>query len=195
MHSFCSGGDGTRTRDTKFWLQLSLKKKIPGASRVLRICLSAKIVASVNRGSWPKFDNVKIGKAKPQKCILKVFCWTHWKFKIFTGATVLLTSKLTNSPQNFCQQEPFVKTNVSCMSITPSLYRISTAPSLYADVINKNFAHQYIFLQRSDCYARCDWSLPMIYWSTDKWMTSKLVFFVLFNMARGFENVCGIISN
>ena len=27
MHSFCSGGEGTRTRDTKFWLQLSLKKK------------------------------------------------------------------------------------------------------------------------------------------------------------------------
>ena len=90
----------------------------------------------------------------------------------------MLTSKLANSPQNFCQQEPFVKTNVTCMSITPSLYRISTAPSQYAEVINKNFAHQYIFIQRSDCYARCDWSLPMIYWSTDKWMTSKLVFFV-----------------
>ena len=152
-------------------------------------------MASLNRGSWPKLDNVKIGKAKPQKCILKVFCWTHWNFKIFTGATVLLTSKLANSPQNFCQQEPFVKTNVSCMSITPSLYRISTAPSQYAEVINKNFAHQYIFIQRSDCYARCNWSLPMIYWSTDKWMTSKLVFFVLLNMARGFENVCEIISN
>ena len=81
------------------------------------------------------------------------------------------------------------------MSITPSLYRISTAPSQYAEVINKNFAHQYIFIQRSDCYARCDRLLPTIYWSTDKWMTSKLVFFVLLNMARGFENVCEIISN
>ena len=109
MHSFCSGGEVLAS--------VVAEKKIPGASRVLRICSSAKIVASLNRGSWPKLDNVKIGKAKPQKCILKVFCWTHWNFKIFTRATVLLTSKLANLPQNFCQQEPFVKTNVSSLSL------------------------------------------------------------------------------
>ena len=95
----------------------------------------------------------KLEKQSLKNVFLKVFCWTHWNFKIFTGASVLLTSKLANSPQNFCQQEPFVKTNVSCMSITPSLYRISTAPSQYAKVINKNFAHRYIFIQRSECYA------------------------------------------
>ena len=31
-----------------------------------------------------------------------------------------------------------------------------------------------------ECYARCDWSLPMIYQSTDTWMTSRETCFLCF---------------
>ena len=40
--------------------------------------------------------------------------------------------------------------------------------------------------------------MPMIYLSTETVfpaVTRKLVFYVLFNMARGFENVCEITSD
>ena len=40
--------------------------------------------------------------------------------------------------------------------------------------------------------------MPMIYLSTETVfpaVTRKLVFYVLFNMARGFENVCKITSD
>ena len=36
----------------------------------------------------------------------------------------------------------------------------------------------------------------MVYLNSDTWMTSReLVFFVLYNMAGGFENGCKIISD
>ena len=55
---------------------------------------------------------------------------------------------------------------------------------------------KWSLVQWCECYARCDWSLPMIYQSTDTWWRhAKLAFFVSFNMARGFENVCGINSD
>ena len=38
---------------------------------------------------------------------------------------------------------------------------------------------------------RCLWSIRVQH----GWRHGKIVFFVLFNMARGFENVCEIISN
>ena len=34
--------------------------------------------------------------------------------------------------------------------------------------------------QWCECYARCDWSLPMIYWSTDTLMTSPETCFLCF---------------
>ena len=39
---------------------------------------------------------------------------------------------------------------------------------------------------------RCPWSIKV---QIHGWRHGKLVFFVLFNMARGFENVCEIISD
>ena len=39
---------------------------------------------------------------------------------------------------------------------------------------------------------RCPWSIRV---QIHGWRHGKLVFFVLFNMARGFENVCEIISD
>ena len=52
------------------------------------------------------------------------------------------------------------------------------------------------FIQWCECYERYDWSLSVIYKSTDTWLTyGKLLFFVLFNMARGFENAYEIISD
>ena len=39
---------------------------------------------------------------------------------------------------------------------------------------------------------RCPWSIRV---QINEWRKGKLVFFVLFNMARGFENVCEIISD
>ena len=52
------------------------------------------------------------------------------------------------------------------------------------------------FIQWFESYARCDWSLPVIYQiQIHGRRHEKLVFFVLFNMARGFENVCEIISD
>ena len=52
------------------------------------------------------------------------------------------------------------------------------------------------FIQWFESYARCDWSLPVIYQiQIHGWRHGKLAFFVLFNMARGFENVCEIISD
>ena len=41
-------------------------------------------------------------------------------------------------------------------------------------------------------YARCDWSLLMIYYSA---LYMDGVTEVLFNLARGFKNVCEIISD
>ena len=41
-------------------------------------------------------------------------------------------------------------------------------------------------------YGRCPWSIRV---QIHGWRHGKLVFFVLFNMARGFENVCEIISD
>ena len=41
-------------------------------------------------------------------------------------------------------------------------------------------------------YARCDWSLLMIYYSA---LYMEGVTEVLFNLARGFKNVCEIISD
>ena len=38
-------------------------------------------------------------------------------------------------------------------------------------------------------YGRCPWSIRV---QIHGWRHAKLVFFVLFNMARGFENVCEI---
>ena len=35
-------------------------------------------------------------------------------------------------------------------------------------------------VQWCECYARCDWSLPMIYQSTDTWMTSRETCFLCF---------------
>ena len=39
---------------------------------------------------------------------------------------------------------------------------------------------------------RCPWSIKV---QLHGWRHRKLVFFVLFNMARGFQNVCDIISD
>ena len=36
------------------------------------------------------------------------------------------------------------------------------------------------FIQWCECYARCDWSLSMIYKSTDTWMTSQETSFLCF---------------
>ena len=45
-----------------------------------------------------------------------------------------------------------------------------------------------------ECYARCDWSLSMIYKSTGtEYRNGKFLFFVWFNMARDFENFYEII--
>ena len=37
-----------------------------------------------------------------------------------------------------------------------------------------------LFIQWCECYARCDWSSPMIYQSTDTWTTSRETWFVCF---------------
>ena len=37
-----------------------------------------------------------------------------------------------------------------------------------------------LFIQWCECYARCNWSLPKIYWSTDTWMTSRETCFLCF---------------
>ena len=69
-------------------------------------------------------------------------------------------------------------------------------------VEHKNTLYIYIVLNQeripllTECYARSYWSLPMIYYSTDMDdVTGKLFSLFLSNMARGFENVCEIISN
>ena len=38
----------------------------------------------------------------------------------------------------------------------------------------------YLLIQWCECYVRCDWSLPMIYQSTDTWMTSRETCFLCF---------------
>ena len=38
----------------------------------------------------------------------------------------------------------------------------------------------FYFVQWCECYARCDWSLPTIYQSTDTWMTSRETCFLFF---------------
>ena len=43
-------------------------------------------------------------------------------------------------------------------------------------------------IQCGQCYARCDWSLPINTSMTSR--KTSLFFFLVFNMARGFENVC-----
>ena len=52
-------------------------------------------------------------------------------------------------------------------------------------------------IQLCEWYARCDWSLFSIYRSTDtcRMTLRETCFFVLFNIARGFENVCEITSD
>ena len=50
-------------------------------------------------------------------------------------------------------------------------------------------------VQWCECYARCDWSLPMIRVQIHGWRHAKLAFIVSFNMARCFENVYGINSD
>ena len=52
-----------------------------------------------------------------------------------------------------------------------------------------------LIIQWCECYARCDWSSPLIYQGTDTRMTSRELVFFLSNMVRGFENVCEIISD
>ena len=38
----------------------------------------------------------------------------------------------------------------------------------------------FSFIQWCECYAHCDWSLPMIYQSTDTWLTSQQTYFLCF---------------
>ena len=46
--------------------------------------------------------------------------------------------------------------------------------------LSRSFCILVLFIQCCECYAGCDWSLPMIYWSTDTWMTSRETCFLCF---------------
>ena len=54
---------------------------------------------------------------------------------------------------------------------------------VYASIgVRKNVP---IFQHWCECYARCDWSLPMVYQSTDTWMTSRKTYFLCFVQPQG----------
>ena len=38
----------------------------------------------------------------------------------------------------------------------------------------------FSIIQRCECNARCDWSFPMNYWSTDVWLTPRETCFLCF---------------
>ena len=63
---------------------------------------------------------------------------------------------------------------------------------LFKVLRTENWYYQVHRYPALSLYGRCPWSIRV---QINGCRQGKLVFFVLFNMARGFENVCEIISD
>ena len=153
----------------------------------------------------PRTGYQKVGHTYQKPCIPSVLhslgesnsTYLWWSYFLFVKLRMTKTDSKRSTPVTNCTCEWKTRINIgrgggedSFMAETGML--VVTYIGLFKVLRTENWYFQVHRYPALSLYGRCPWSIRV---QINGCRQGKLVFFVLFNMARGFENVCEIISD